>query len=131
MAGSILWLVWDSGHKGIEKPWGTQAIRDLVKTLKQGNDIGITPDGSRGPCYEAKPGCLLVGKLAKAPLLLLGFNYGGHWKLKSWDRFVIPYPFSRVQVNLEWVDAKELMKDLEIDEAVQQLGQKLMQVIAD
>ena len=117
--------------RGSSNRGGTKAIRDLVRALKSGNDIGITPDGSRGPLYEAKPGVLLVGKLANAPLLLLGFEYGWHIKLNSWDKFVIPFPFSRVKVKVNFVDSQDFIKNCSIDDGAKFLGKELMKITSD
>ena len=124
---------WSGIHaiRGSSNRGGSKAIRDLVKSLKNGNDIGITPDGSRGPVYEAKPGVLLVGKLANAPLLLLGFEYGWHIKLNSWDKFIIPFPFSSVKVKARIVETKDLLKDHSVEEGAKFVGKELMKVTTD
>ena len=124
---------WSGIHaiRGSSNRGGSKAIRDLVKTLKNGNDVGITPDGSRGPVYEAKPGVLLVGKLAKVPLLLLGFKYGWHIKLNSWDKFIIPFPFSIVRVKVHVVNPKDFLKDRSVEEGAKFVGKELMKVISD
>ena len=54
--------------------------------------LGITPDGSRGPKYQAKSGALLIARASRSPVVLLSFSYGWAIRLKSWDQFVIPYP---------------------------------------
>ena len=46
--------------RGARNRRGTQAIRDLVKVVREGNDVGFTPDGSRGPRYQAKSGAVAV-----------------------------------------------------------------------
>ena len=66
---------------------GPQAVRELIHASEQGYDIGITPDGSRGPIYDMKPGAVTVALKTKSPIVLLSFNFGNAWRLKSWDRF--------------------------------------------
>ena len=75
---------------------GSAAVRELAGWLRRGHDIAITPDGSRGPCYEMKPGPVRLAQLTGRPLLPISFEYANAWRLKSWDRFFIPKPFSRV-----------------------------------
>ena len=75
---------------------GASSLRELAGWLKRGHDIGLTPDGSRGPCYEIKPGLILLAQLSGRPILPLSFEFSSSWRLKSWDRFFIPKPFSRV-----------------------------------
>ena len=59
--------------RGSQNRRGSQAARDLIRLVKDGNDVGITPDGSRGPKYEAKPGALLVAKASRSPVALAFF----------------------------------------------------------
>ncbi len=75
---------------------GSTALRELVRWLRKGHDVGITPDGSRGPCYEIKPGLVLLAQLSGRRIVPLSFEYASAWRTKSWDRFFIPKPFSRV-----------------------------------
>lgn len=84
--------------RGSSHKLGREAVTALVEVLKAGNDIGITPDGPRGPIYEFKAGGLIVARRAHTPLLLVGCAYEASWQLPSWDRFHLPRPFSRVRV---------------------------------
>ena len=75
---------------------GSTALRELAALLRDGHDVAITPDGSRGPCYEIKPGLVLLAQLTGRSVLPISFEYGRAWRLRTWDRFVIPKPFSTV-----------------------------------
>lgn len=91
-------LVGISTVRGSSHKLGREAVSALVEVMRAGNDIGITPDGPRGPIYEFKPGGLIVCRRTHAPLLLLGCVFESSWQLPSWDRFHLPHPFSRVRV---------------------------------
>ena len=80
---------------------GAQAVRELIEALNGGSDIAVTPDGSRGPVYDMKAGAVSVALKTGAPIVLLSLNFKGAWRLKSWDRFFIPYPFSKIDVRME------------------------------
>ena len=80
---------------------GTAALRSMMGKLSEGHDVAVTPDGSRGPFYEMKPGVLLLSKLAKCPVLLLSSRFSNAWRLKSWDQFYLPKPFSLVEIRCE------------------------------
>ena len=82
---------------------GAEALRAMLAKLKAGHDVAVTPDGSRGPCYDMKPGALLLARSAKTPVLLLSAKFGRAWRLKSWDRFFLPVPFSRIELRCEWI----------------------------
>lgn len=94
--------------RGSSSRLGREAAMALVDVLRAGHDIGVTPDGPRGPCYELKPGALIVARRTQASLLLVGAEFHGAWRLKSWDRFYLPKPFSRVTMRCVIVNAEEL-----------------------
>ena len=75
---------------------GSAALREMAGWLRRGHDMAITPDGSRGPCYEIKPGLVLLAQLTGCPVLPISFDFASAWRLRSWDGFLIPKPFSRV-----------------------------------
>ncbi len=94
--------------RGSSSRLGREAATALVEVLRAGNDIGITPDGPRGPCYDFKPGALIVTRRTRTPLLLIGAEFESAWQLRSWDRFYLPKPFSRVRMRCRHVPATEL-----------------------
>ncbi len=94
--------------RGSSSRGGREAANALVEVLRAGHDIGVTPDGPRGPCYDFKAGALIVARRAQAPLLLIGAEFDSAWQLKSWDRFYLPKPFSRVRMRCEYVPASAL-----------------------
>ena len=75
---------------------GSVALREMATLIKRGHDVAITPDGSRGPLYEIKPGLVLLAQLTGAPVLPISFEFSRAWRLRTWDRFAIPKPFSQV-----------------------------------
>ncbi len=85
--------------RGSSSNFGREAARVLIEKMKEGHDIGITPDGPRGPMYVIEPGVLVVARRNNAPLLLIGAEFTRAFRLRSWDRFYIPWPFSRVRLR--------------------------------
>jgi lysophospholipid acyltransferase (LPLAT)-like uncharacterized protein len=114
--------------RGSSHKLGREAVTALVEVMKAGNDIGITPDGPRGPIYELKPGALIVSRRVQAPVLLLGCAYEQSWQLRSWDRFHLPHPFSTVRVHCELVSSESL-KDR--DAGAQALEKRLISMSPD
>ena len=89
------------GHviRGSSTHTGARALRDYYETIvKQQISPAITPDGPKGPVHEFKPGAVLLAQLTGKPILLVGIAASRTWKFKTWDRFELPLPFSRVQV---------------------------------
>jgi lysophospholipid acyltransferase (LPLAT)-like uncharacterized protein len=94
--------------RGSSSRLGREAASALVETLRLGHDIGLTPDGPRGPCYDMKPGAVIVSRRTRAPMLLIGGEFTSAWRLRSWDRFYLPKPFSRVRMRCEVVMPDQL-----------------------
>jgi len=94
--------------RGSSQRLGREAVLALIAKLRAGYDIGITPDGPRGPRYEFKAGALVVARRAGTPALLIGGRFRSARQLKSWDGFYLPTPFSRVQLVCTHVSADEL-----------------------
>ncbi|MFT5852933.1 MAG: lysophospholipid acyltransferase (LPLAT)-like uncharacterized protein [Verrucomicrobiales bacterium] len=85
--------------RGSSNKRAAAALRELVSWVKQENDIVITPDGPRGPRYQLQPGIIKVAQLTKTPVFPVHVRYSKCFRLKSWDAFMIPWPFSRVDVT--------------------------------
>jgi lysophospholipid acyltransferase (LPLAT)-like uncharacterized protein len=93
--------------RGSSSNLGREAARALIEKLREGHDIGITPDGPRGPCYSVEPGVLVVTRRTNAPMILFGIEFGPAWRLKSWDRFYLPRPFSRIKLRSKMLPAQD------------------------
>jgi lysophospholipid acyltransferase (LPLAT)-like uncharacterized protein len=80
---------------GSSSEGGRAALRAMLRHLKAGDAVCITPDGPDGPAMRAKPGIVVAARLAKAAVLPV--SYATRWRLilDSWDRFHVPLPFSR------------------------------------
>ncbi len=86
-------LVRGSSSRGADR-----ALLGLVRALKDGYTIAVTPDGPRGPYRTFAPGALVAAHRADAPVVAFGVHATRAWYLKSWDRFMIPKPFARVTI---------------------------------
>ena len=74
------------------------ALVGLKRALLDGADVCLTPDGPRGPRYQVQPGFVKLAQATGAPIVPIHLQFSSAWRLKTWDRFVIPKPFSRVAV---------------------------------
>jgi lysophospholipid acyltransferase (LPLAT)-like uncharacterized protein len=96
-------LIERSGYgtiRGSTSRKGVIALRQLVDALAAGSNVLFTPDGPRGPVYEVSPGVIFVAQKSGAPIVPLHMEYSSCWRLKSWDRFCVPRPFSKVRFIL-------------------------------
>jgi lysophospholipid acyltransferase (LPLAT)-like uncharacterized protein len=82
-----------SSSRGAER-----ALLALVRAVEEGAHVAVTPDGPRGPAESFAPGALIAAQRSGAPIVLLRATASRCWRLRSWDRFIIPKPFARVTI---------------------------------
>lgn len=87
--------------RGSSSRKGIGALVALAEAVKEGLDIGITPDGPRGPCYQLNPGIIKLAQLTGVSILPMHFHFQRTLKMPTWDRFELPLPFSRVRIVLD------------------------------
>ncbi len=87
--------------RGSSSRRGSTALRELSLKLEQGYDLAITPDGPRGPKYSLGPGVIFLSQKTGAPIMPLHARYHHAFRLKTWDTFPIPLPFSRVDITMD------------------------------
>jgi len=84
--------------RGSSSRMGASAILQLGEVLASGGDVVITPDGPRGPAYELGPGIIFLAQKTGAPVMPVDIEYSSCWRIKSWDRFIVPRLFAKVRV---------------------------------
>jgi lysophospholipid acyltransferase (LPLAT)-like uncharacterized protein len=89
------------------------ALIGMKRSLKEGVDVCITPDGPRGPKYSFHPGVIKLAQSSGAPILPIHLTFHSAWKLKTWDELVIPKLFSRITVVFDEL----IMIPAKLDEA--------------
>lgn len=81
--------------RGSSSRGGKEAFHEMVRLLVAGNDVAITPDGPRGPAEVLKPGTARLARVTGKAVVPVAFASSRGKRLASWDRLLIPYPFSR------------------------------------
>lgn len=71
-------------------------LKGMIEAYQYGYDLIIVPDGPRGPRYQAKPGVLQLARATGAPVYPVTYGAAWHTTIGSWDRLLVPFPFSRV-----------------------------------
>ena len=74
---------------------GAAAFIQMARLLRAGKVVGLTPDGPNGPRMRANLGVVALAKLSGVPILPLTFSTSSGHLFKSWDRFLLPFPFGR------------------------------------
>jgi hypothetical protein len=77
---------------------GVRALATTVRAIKEGATLAFTPDGPRGPSHVVNPGVLFMAQKAQCPIYPIGVSAYPRWFLPTWDRYLIPCPFSRAVV---------------------------------
>ena len=82
--------------RGSSSRGGSKALRQMLRAAKDGNDLGITPDGPRGPIYEVQPGVIASARMTGLPIIPMAYQARRKTLLRSWDRMIVPWPFNRL-----------------------------------
>lgn len=109
--------------RGSSSRGAKQVLLEAFRALKKGDDLLVTPDGPRGPRHVVSDGAIALAHKAKAPVMVVNYLPSSYWQLKSWDRFLIPKPFSSIDIHIEQVS----LKDMEFEEARGYLTQKMLE----
>jgi lysophospholipid acyltransferase (LPLAT)-like uncharacterized protein len=100
--------------RGSTSRGGRGAILALYRSLvKRRCSPLVAPDGPRGPRHVAQPGAVLLAQFARAPLVPLAFAAERGWRLRSWDRMVVPAPWTRVAVAIG--EPRRVPRELDAD----------------
>ncbi len=75
---------------------GGQALREMLKFVKDGYYGGLVVDAPKGPAHRSKLGIIFLAQISGIPLLPVMWSANRYWRLGSWDRTIIPKPFSRI-----------------------------------
>jgi lysophospholipid acyltransferase (LPLAT)-like uncharacterized protein len=84
--------------RGSSSRGGSRALIGLIRELESGRDAAVTPDGPRGPAHVFAPGAAIAAQRTGALVLPIRAKASRAWRLKSWDRFLVPKPFAVVEV---------------------------------
>jgi len=100
--------------RGSSRRNAARALLQAIKALKEGYDLGITPDGPKGPRHKVADGIIIMAQKADVKITLVEIKPSSYWQLNSWDKFVIPKPFGTITYYIsDLID----IKGLELEEA--------------
>ncbi len=106
--------------RGSSTRGGIKVLLQAIKELKNGFDLGITPDGPKGPRHEVQDGIVVMAQKTQAKIILVEIKSTSYWMLKSWDKFIIPKPFGTLEffvsepldvTSLSLQEAKKTIKE--------------------
>jgi lysophospholipid acyltransferase (LPLAT)-like uncharacterized protein len=109
--------------RGSSKKGAREVLLKAFKSIKSGEEVLITPDGPRGPVYSMGDGAIGIALKSKLPIFIMNYKVDRYWRVKSWDKFIIPKPFSKIEFYLQSVS----LDGMNIDEARDYLKEKMLQ----
>ena len=109
--------------RGSTSKGASRVLREAFKSLKNDEDVLISPDGPRGPRHTMNDGAIALALKSKLPIFILSFQTPKYWQLKSWDKFVIPKPFSKVDVYMETLS----LDGMQLEEAKSYIKSKMLE----
>jgi len=104
-----------------------RAVRGVHQAIvKEGISAAVTPDGPRGPRFKFKPGALFAARIAGRPVVPIAYAARPAFKLKTWDKFIIPVPFGRICMAIGEPYFPGKMSDAEMEAAQREMEQRLL-----
>jgi lysophospholipid acyltransferase (LPLAT)-like uncharacterized protein len=80
--------------RGSARKNGAKALLSTFRRMDEGHDIAITPDGPKGPRHSVAVGIVAIAQKKQAKIVVFNYTASSYWELRSWDKFVVPKPFS-------------------------------------
>lgn len=87
--------------RGSSRKGAKQVLLQAFKSIKSGEEVLITPDGPKGPRHTMSDGAVGIALKSELPIFVMNFKVDRYWQLKSWDAFVIPKPFAKIDFYIQ------------------------------
>ena len=109
--------------RGSSRKGAKGVLLQAFRKVKEGSEVLITPDGPRGPRYSMSDGAIGLALKVNKPIFIMNYKAKSFWQLKSWDRFIIPKPFTKIDFYLQSIS----LEGMELEEAKQYLQSKMLE----
>ena len=97
--------------RGSSRQGAKAVLIAAINSLKEGYSVMITPDGPKGPRHTVSSGAVALAKRTNLPLMVVNFRAKSYWQLNSWDKFVIPKPFTSLEIYHQLLDISDMEKE--------------------
>jgi len=109
--------------RGSSRKGAKQVLLQAFKSIKSGEEVLITPDGPRGPRHSMSDGAVGIALKSKLPIFVMNYKASKYWQFGSWDKFVIPKPFCKVDFYIQSLT----LDGMEHEEAKAYLSTKMLE----
>lgn len=109
--------------RGSTRKGARKVLLEAFRAIKEGDEVQISPDGPKGPRYHINDGAVALAQKGKLPIMIIGYRADRYWQMKSWDRFVIPKPFSKIDFYIQALS----VEGMEISDANALLREKMLE----
>jgi len=115
-----------SSIRGSSSNGAKEVLLKSFRSIKKGTEILLTPDGPRGPRHHMQDGVVGIALKSKCPVCVITFTCDHYWQFRSWDQFVIPKPFSKIDfyfkpldlTGMTFDDAKVYVRDKMLENTI-------------
>ncbi len=108
--------------RGSSSRGAIKALKESFRLVDRGISLAITPDGPRGPRHSVADGIVAIAQKKNLPIVVYRYRASRFWEMKSWDRFVVPKPFCRLDF---YASAPFYVTDMDKDSARKMIKEQL------
>ncbi len=110
--------------RGSSRKGAAKALIAALRRVGEGEIVGITPDGPKGPRHSVSDGAVVIAQKADIPIVILNCRPSKYWQARSWDRFVVPKPFGTIEYHLSGpID----LKGMKLEEAKTYVRERMLE----
>ena len=109
--------------RGSSRKGAKQVLLQAFKSIKSGEEVLITPDGPKGPRHTMSDGAVGIALKSKLPIFVMNFKADRYWQLESWDKFIIPKPFAKIDFYIQSLS----LEGLNHEEAKAYLSERMLE----
>lgn len=111
LIAKVLKILNISAIRGSSRRGAKSVLLSAIKILKEDFSLMITPDGPKGPRYSMSDGAVALALRSKLPLMVVNYQPHSYWQLSSWDRFIIPKPFTKLEIYHQVLDIQDMDRE--------------------
>lgn len=124
VATRLIKLIGAQAIRGSSSKGGIKALKGAFKALDEKKDVGITPDGPKGPRHSVSDGVVKIAQKKGVQLVSMNCKASAYWQFHSWDKSFIPKPFAKLDF---YFSDPFFINDLELEMAKEEVKKRLMQ----